>query len=83
MNGSQQVSVSTETPVRESEKKRFFVGPGLRAHIGVFLIVNVFLVVVWVLSGVSYPWFLWVLAGWGVGLACHILGLYLAHTAKS
>ena len=83
MNGSQNVSVSTATPAGESEKKRFFVGPGLRAHIGIFFIVNVFLVVVWLLSGSGYPWFLWVLAGWGVGLVCHVFGLYLAHTAKS
>jgi 2TM domain len=83
MNGDQHASVSTETPVGRNEKKRFVIGTGLKAHIGAFIIVNAFLAVVWKLSEVSYPWFLWVLAGWGVGLAFHILGLFLAHTAKS
>jgi hypothetical protein len=83
MKSDQQVSVSTDTPVGHSEKKRFVVGPGLKAHIGAFVIVNAFLAVAWKLSDVSYPWFLWVLAGWGVGLAFHILGLSLAHAAKS
>jgi hypothetical protein len=83
MESNQEVSVSTATPVGQSKKERFFVGPGLRAHIGAYIIVNAFLAVAWKLSDVSYPWFLWVLAGWGVGLAFHILGLYLAHMAKS
>jgi uncharacterized protein (DUF486 family) len=83
MNGSQQVSVSNETQVEQSEKKRFVVGTGLKAHIGAFVIVNAFLAIAWKLSEVSYPWFLWVLAGWGVGMAFHIFGLALAHAAKS
>jgi hypothetical protein len=82
MKSNQEVSVLTDTPVVHSEKKRFVFGPGLKAHIGAFVIVNAFLAIAWKLSDVSYPWFLWVLAGWGVGLAFHILGLYLAHTAK-
>jgi 2TM domain len=83
MKNDQQVTVSNNTAVGQSEKKRFVVGPGLKAHIGAFVIVNAFLAVAWKLSDVSYPWFLWVLAGWGVGLAFHILGLSLAHAAKS
>jgi hypothetical protein len=44
-------------------------------HATVFVAVQVLLVVVWALQwqlgGSSHPWFLYVLLGWGVGLAAH------------
>jgi hypothetical protein len=46
-------------------------------HIGVYVVINAFLVVVWALSGAGYPWFLWVMAGWGLGLAFHVLSYVL------
>ena len=42
-----------------------------------YVIINGFLVIVWALAGAGYPWFLWVMAGWGIGLAFHVSG-YLA-----
>lgn len=51
---------------------------GLNAHITSYVIVNTFLVMVWRLSGRRYPWFLWVMAGWGTGVAFHIFGHTLA-----
>jgi hypothetical protein len=48
---------------------------GFRIHATVFVAVQVLLVVIWALQwqlgGTSYPWFLFALAGWGVGLAAH------------
>ena len=42
-----------------------------RIHATVFVAVQVLLVVVWALVGAGYPWFLYALVGWGVGLAAH------------
>ena len=42
-----------------------------RIHATVFVAVQVLLVVVWALVGAGYPWFLFALGGWGVGLAAH------------
>jgi len=49
----------------------------LLQHAGSYLIVNAFLIAVWALTGAGYPWFLWVMAAWGVGLAFHVFS-YLA-----
>lgn len=77
----QEASVHDED-VRKPTKKcnaRYF---DIKAHVGAYIIVNVYLFIVWRLSNVKYPWPLWVLTGWGLGLACHIFGRNLARTAK-
>ncbi len=55
----------------------------LLRHIFVYVIVNGFLVVVWALSGAGYPWFLWVMAGWGLGLAIHAASYFTGSTGDS
>jgi hypothetical protein len=40
-----------------------------RAAWGVYATVNVLCLVIWVLSGFGYPWFLWVAGPWGVVMA--------------
>jgi hypothetical protein len=42
--------------------------------VGSFVIVNAVLIAIWALSDSENPWFLWVLAVWGLGLAFHIAG---------
>lgn len=47
-----------------------------RIHATVFVMVNILLIAIWATvwqfnGGTSYPWFIWVLLGWGVGLAAH------------
>ena len=47
-----------------------------RIHATVYLTVNLFLIAIWATvwqfeDGPGYPWFVWVLFGWGIGLAAH------------
>lgn len=42
-----------------------------RTHATVFLFVNLMLVAIWATTTPGYPWFLWPLFGWGIGLAAH------------
>ena len=44
---------------------------GFRIHATVYVAVQLMLVVIWATTGFGYPWFLFPLAGWGVGLAAH------------
>ena len=46
-------------------------GRGVRIHWRVFIIVNFFLLALNVLTGFYYPWFLWPLSSWGIGMAIH------------
>lgn len=45
---------------------------GLRAHASVFLGFNIFLIVIWAVTGAGHPWFLYPAGAWGIGLANHL-----------
>jgi hypothetical protein len=44
---------------------------GFLAHLAAYIIVNVFLIIVNLLTSPTALWFYWVLIGWGIGLAFH------------
>jgi hypothetical protein len=57
---------------RVEEKKGFFV------HLAVYILVNIMLVIIWAFpAGGGYPWFIWPLGGWGIGLLFHFLGVFV------
>ena len=54
----------------------------LGLHAATYLLVNLFLVIVWLLGGHGYFWPAWVLVGWGLPLALHGLVVYGPFTAE-
>ncbi len=59
-----------------SGQTRSLAQRGLRVHAAVFVAVNVLLFAIWLTTwqladGTSYPWFIWPLLGWGIGLVAH------------
>ena len=40
-------------------------------HARAFVLINLFLVAIWALTGFGYFWPAWVILGWGLGLAIH------------
>src|SRR5688500_9123671 len=56
----------SERRVRIAMRRR-----ALLVHAAVYVTTNIFLFVVWLLTGAGHPWFLYVLFGWGIGLAAH------------
>lgn len=75
----------TEEEIREKARKRVDEKIRLLSHIGSYVIINVFLVVVWGLTSnwSGYPWFLWVMAGWGIGLVFHIVGYFTGRRGEA
>lgn len=57
---------------RVEEKKGFFV------HLITYVLVNTGLILIWAFAaGGGYPWFLWVLGGWGIGLVSNFLAVFV------
>jgi hypothetical protein len=52
---------------------------GFQIHATAFVAVQIVIVVVWALQwqlgGTAYPWFIYPLLGWGVGLAVHYMAV--------
>lgn len=65
----------TESRQRRNERRAHGNRKGFRIHATVFVAVQILILAVWVLQwqlgGTTYPWFVYVLLGWGVGLAAH------------
>lgn len=76
-------SPPTDTALRKKAEKRVKERMELLRHFGTYVVVNGFLVVVWALSGAGYPWFLWVMAGWGLGLAIHTITYFVGSKGDS
>ena len=54
------------------EKKGFYV------HFAIYICVNILLVIIWAFpAGGGYPWFVWPLGGWGIGVLFHFLGVFV------
>ena len=59
---------------RESAKEKV----GFYTHLAVFVAVNLFLIALWwaTTGPQSFPWFIFPLFGWGIGLAAHYVGAF-------
>jgi uncharacterized membrane protein len=60
-----------ELALREREARRIVRRQWFWLHFVIWASIQIFLVVVWVLSGHGYPWFVYPLFGWGILVAGH------------
>jgi CubicO group peptidase (beta-lactamase class C family) len=71
VSANYKVTRSTETEGRPFLRRK----KSFRLHVALFLVAQVLLFSIWDLQrwlgGTSHPWFLYGLAGWGIGLAVH------------
>lgn len=69
-----------ETDLRAEAIRRLKKRRDFRAHLVAYLLVNALLLaiwaVVWLTSGVWFPWPLFAIFGWGIGLAFHAWDVY-------
>jgi fatty acid desaturase len=59
------------------QRRRRAARAGFRVHLAVFAAVQALIFVTWlVTSGGDFPWFVFPLLGWGIGLAAHAAAVY-------
>ena len=72
INKMSEEEIYKEAEKRVEEKKGFFI------HLTVYIVVNIMLVLIWAfLAGGGFPWFVFPLGGWGIGLIFHFLGVFV------
>ncbi len=67
--------VSNDEVLRQRALKSLKAKQDFKVHLTSYLVVNGFLVVLWVVTGRGYFWPIWPILGWGVGLMFHGLSL--------
>lgn len=68
--------MSSDEDLKSKARKRAEAKVGFYLHLGVYVMVNLFLVVIWWLSGDPYPWFIYPLLGWGIAVVIHFIYTY-------
>ena len=62
---------------REREARQILKRRTFYLHLAVYLAVQVMLVAIWALVGGGFPWFLFPLMGWGIGVVAHGASAFL------
>ena len=66
----------SEKELYEKAKKGFYI------HLVFYCLVNILLFVIWILTEAAFPWFIFPLGGWGIGLLFHFLGIFVFTNRK-
>jgi hypothetical protein len=69
-------SIPCAATVRSNAVKRVESKRALVSHAVSYVVVNSFLVAIWLLSGAGHFWPGWIIAGWGVGLVLNVWDTY-------
>ncbi len=49
---------------------------GFYTHFAIYVIINSMLIIIWWLTGAGFPWFIFVLGFWGVGLVANFISVF-------
>lgn len=66
-----------ENDLEEVARKRVQARMSFVVHFAMYAVANVGMFAIWFLSGRGYPWFLWPLMGWGIGVVAHFIGIFI------
>lgn len=67
---------------REREARKILRRRVFWLHAAIYLAVNVALVAVWALVGGGYPWFVFPILGWGIGVVAHAAVAFLMESPQ-
>src|SRR3954462_2017239 len=62
---------------REQEAKRIIRRRVFYLHLSIYVMTNLLLFAIWLLAGAGFPWFVFPLLGWGIGLVAHGVAAFL------
>ncbi len=74
----------SDEELRKKAEKRAEEKIGFYTHLGIYLAVNLLLIVIWYTSSGpdTFPWFIYATVGWGVGILAHFIGVHTSGSYK-
>jgi len=74
----------SEEELRKKAEKYAENKIGFYIHFAAYVMVNLFLITIWYTStGVSsFPWFVYVTVGWGIGIVIHFVAVFFGGSYK-
>ncbi len=68
----------SDEELRTRAEKRAEEKIGFYTHFGIYALVNLLIFLIWFFTGGpgSFPWFLFPLLGWGIGIFAHFIGVF-------
>ena len=72
-------TTDADAPVddRHAAQRRVLARREFTVDIVSYVVVNLLLIGIWALTGAGYFWPIWVIGGWGVGVALHVWNVFL------
>ena len=67
----------SEEQIYEEARERVKAKRNFWSNFGAWAGINVLLIIIWALSGMGYPWFVWPLCIWGVFVLIHGLRVFI------
>ena len=70
--------MATEKELEQKAEKIAEEKISFLTHLAVYILVNLLLILVWWFNndGDMFPWFIFPLIGWGIGLGAHFISVY-------
>ena len=78
-----------EEKMRSQAERRVEEKLGFRTHLIVYIIINSLLFLIWLFTSIFasdgwiFPWFIFPLVGWGIGIAFHAWGVYGPYSGEA
>lgn len=68
----------SDEELRKSAEKRIEKNIGFYIHFCIYIMVNLVIFLIWLFTGGpgSFPWFIFPLFGWGIGIVAHFIGVF-------
>ena len=69
----------TEEEMQKVARQRVEAKKGFFIHLLMYVVINAFLVFIWWMTtgGNGYPWFLWVIGGWCIGVIANAIAVFV------
>jgi hypothetical protein len=73
----------SEQELYREAKERVEAKKGFYIHFTIFALVSIMLYIIWRVTWTGYPWYIWPIFGWGIGIAAHFLAVFVFPTQSS